>query len=146
MLTVVSKQQVESIPVYSDPNSILVKASTLHIDSSIVTETITVKANLSPILVYDNTYIEPFTYIDGGFFDAAGTPVDALYYNTISWDVTWNGGRPQFDLPVKICYPRCMKECSHKWYMREAGITCIVCGEVWEKDETEDQRVIVLYN
>jgi hypothetical protein len=32
-----------------------------------------------------------------------------------------------------------MKECSHTWYMREAGITCTKCGEIWESDErTED--------
>ena len=73
MLTIISKQQKPSIPAYFDP---LV---------------ITVKANIAPILVYDNTYIEPFTYVDGGFYDATGTPVDALYYNTISWDVIWNG-------------------------------------------------------
>lgn len=76
MLTIIAKQQKPSIPTYFDPNRI------------------TVKANIAPILAYDDTYIEPFTYIDGGFYDAVGTPVDALYYNTISWDVTWNGGRP----------------------------------------------------
>lgn len=24
--------------------------------------------------------------------------------------------------------------CKHTWYMREAGITCTKCGEIWEKD------------
>lgn len=94
MLTVVSKQQKPQLPTYFDPNIVTAKASTITLDSYVVTDRITVKANIAPILAYDNTYIEPFTYIDGGFFDAVGTPVDALYYNTISWDVTWNGGRP----------------------------------------------------
>jgi hypothetical protein len=76
MLTIKSKQQSPRIESYFDP----------HV--------IRVKANVAPILVYDDTYIEPFTYIDGGFYDANGTPVDALYYNTIKWDVTWNGGYP----------------------------------------------------
>ena len=26
-------------------------------------------------------------------------------------------------------------KCSHTWYMREAGITCTKCGEIWESDE-----------
>jgi hypothetical protein len=28
-----------------------------------------------------------------------------------------------------------VKKCSHTWYMREAGITCTKCGEIWESDE-----------
>jgi hypothetical protein len=94
MLTLVVKQQAPKIVTHSDPNLINVKRSIPTIDSYVYPDTITVKANLSPILVYDDTYIEPFTYIDGGFYDAVGTPVDALYYNTITWDVTWNGGYP----------------------------------------------------
>lgn len=92
MLTIISKQQKPSIPAYFDPNTFRAKQSNLKIESFIVTDRITVKANPSLILTYDNTYIEPFTYVDGGFYDATGTPVDALYYNTISWDVIWNGG------------------------------------------------------
>ena len=76
MLTIISKQQKPNIESYFDPY------------------VIRVKANIAPILTYDNTYIEPITYVDGGFYDANGTPVDALYYNTISWDVIWNGGYP----------------------------------------------------
>jgi hypothetical protein len=76
MLTIISKQQSQNIESYFDPHVVIVKA------------------NIAPIQVYDNTYIEPFTYVDGGFYDANGTPVDALYYNTISWDVIWNGGYP----------------------------------------------------
>lgn len=26
------------------------------------------------------------------------------------------------------------KVCSHTWYMREAGITCTKCGQIWESD------------
>jgi|LakMenEpi03Aug12_release.lakeMendotaPanAssembly.Ray.scaffolds.fasta_scaffold244274_2 hypothetical protein len=76
MLTIISKQQKPNIESYFDPHVVIVKAK------------------IAPIQVYDNTYIEPFTYVDGGFYDANGTPVDALYYNTISWDVIWNGGYP----------------------------------------------------
>jgi hypothetical protein len=25
-----------------------------------------------------------------------------------------------------------MKECSHKWYMREPGIQCVKCFIVWD--------------
>jgi hypothetical protein len=28
-----------------------------------------------------------------------------------------------------------MKECSHTWYMREAGIQCTKCLVIWESDE-----------
>jgi hypothetical protein len=94
MLTIISKQQKPNIESYFDPNVFIAKASTMRLESFIVTNRITVKANISPILTYDNTYIEPFTYVNGGFYDANGTPVDALYYNTISWDVIWNGGYP----------------------------------------------------
>jgi hypothetical protein len=24
--------------------------------------------------------------------------------------------------------------CKHTWYMRDPGITCTICGEIWEKD------------
>lgn len=27
--------------------------------------------------------------------------------------------------------------CQHTWYMREAGITCTKCGEIWEKEIDE---------
>jgi hypothetical protein len=94
MLTIISKQQSQNIESYFDPNVFIAKAPTMRLESFIVTNRITVKANTSSILTYDNTYIEPFTYVDGGFYDANGTPVDALYYNTISWDVIWNGGYP----------------------------------------------------
>lgn len=23
------------------------------------------------------------------------------------------------------------KPCNHKWYMRDTGVTCIECGEIW---------------
>jgi hypothetical protein len=94
MLTIISKQQSQNIESYFDPNVLTTKESTMGVESFIVTDRIIVKANTSPILTYDNTYIEPFTYVDGVFYDANGTPVDALYYNTISWDVIWNGGYP----------------------------------------------------
>ena len=27
-----------------------------------------------------------------------------------------------------------MKECSHTWYMREAGIQCTKCLIIWDKN------------
>lgn len=27
-----------------------------------------------------------------------------------------------------------MKECDHKWYMREEGIQCVKCLIIWEKE------------
>lgn len=74
MLTIISKQQNPNITSYFDSNIIRVKA------------------DIASILVFDNTYIEPFVYIDGGIYDSAGTPVDAGYYNTALWAITYNGG------------------------------------------------------
>jgi hypothetical protein len=27
-----------------------------------------------------------------------------------------------------------IKMCKHTWYMREAGITCTLCGAIWDKE------------
>ena len=32
-----------------------------------------------------------------------------------------------------------MKECSHTWYMRQAGIQCTKCLVVWEKEMDTNQ-------
>ena len=45
------------------------------------------------------------------------------------------------DLPAKIGYALNMKECSHKWYMRDPGIQCVKCFIVWDismEKEIED--------
>lgn len=78
MLSLVVKKQTPTILAYFDPNKIIAKIG------------------IAPITVHDNTRIavEPFTYVDGGFYDAVGTPVDARYYNTTSWTETWDAGYP----------------------------------------------------
>ena len=30
--------------------------------------------------------------------------------------------------------------CKHTWYMRELGITCTRCGQIWEK-ETDSESL-----
>lgn len=72
--------------------TVVVKQSNQTIESYIVSKKISVKAGIPNITVNDNTYVEPFIYIDGGLYDSAGTPVDAEYYNTAIWAVTYNGG------------------------------------------------------
>lgn len=78
MLNLVARQQPVTILSYFEP------------------VVISVKNGIAPIQVYDKTdlYIEPFVYIDGGLYDAVGTPVDAEYYNTTSWTTTWNAKYP----------------------------------------------------
>jgi len=78
MLNLVARQQAPTILVYFEPT------------------TIVAKSGIGPILVYDKTdlYVEPFVYIDGGLYDAEGTPVDAEYYNTTFWNTTWDAKYP----------------------------------------------------
>lgn len=94
MLSLVSKQKTTDIVVYLDTNNITVKQSIQALASAVVSDKITVKLGIPPIHVYDNTfiYVEPFVYVDGGLYDSEGTPVDAEYYNTALWAVTYNGG------------------------------------------------------
>jgi len=75
MLTLLVKQQTPVIEVYEEP------------------KVISVKVGIPTITVYDDTKPpEPFTYVDAGLYSQEGLAVDALYYNTTSWNETWNGG------------------------------------------------------
>jgi hypothetical protein len=29
-----------------------------------------------------------------------------------------------------------IKTCKHKWYMRDPGIVCIDCGDIWQSENT----------
>jgi len=64
------------------------------IDSYVSPEKIYVTIRPNVIFSHNDTkrYVEPFVYIDGGLYDNEGTLVDAEYYNTAFWAVTWNGG------------------------------------------------------
>ena len=60
--------------------------------------------------------------------------IQAIYYII-------KGEQSFIDLPAKIGYAQYMKECSHKWYMREPGIQCVKCFIVWDismETESED--------
>lgn len=47
------------------------------------------------ITVYDDKPIQiPAIYIDGGTYDQEGNIIDAGFYNTTSWDNTWDAGYP----------------------------------------------------
>lgn len=93
------------------PDSFFVKKYTRTIESAFKTDTFVAKKTLFTTTAYDDVitivshnqiptitvydspvrYVEPFIYIDGGAFDQEGTPVDALFYDTLSWDTTWDG-------------------------------------------------------
>lgn len=78
------------------PQTFFVKPNVRTLESFFEVKTITVKNKIHIITAYDSPvrYVEPFIYIDGGTYDQNGTPVDALFYNTTSWDETWTGGYP----------------------------------------------------
>lgn len=92
MLRVVAKQQTTT--VQSDFGTEVIKARLSDSTTKSYLETATIKVTMGSVSipVYDDTviYVEPFVYMDGGLFDAEGTPVDALFYNTLSWDNTWD--------------------------------------------------------
>jgi hypothetical protein len=39
------------------------------------------------------------------------------------------------ELRMGIKKAQAMKKCDHTWYMREPGIQCTKCLEVWESDD-----------
>jgi hypothetical protein len=75
------------------PQTIFVKQNTKTLESFSEIKTVVVKNKIHTITAYDSPdrYVEPFIYIDGGAYDQTGTPVDALFYDTLSWDTTWDG-------------------------------------------------------
>jgi hypothetical protein len=76
MLKLVVKKQNISLVTYLGPDIVVVK-----------------KPNISTIALNDTyIYVEPFIYVDGGLYDSEGTLVDAGYYDTAMWAVTFNGG------------------------------------------------------
>jgi hypothetical protein len=76
MLKLVVKKQDISLVTYLGPDTLIVK-----------------KPNRSIIAQNDTyIYVEPFVYVDGGLYDSEGTLVDAGYYDTAMWAVTFNGG------------------------------------------------------
>jgi hypothetical protein len=76
MLKLVVKKQDISLVTYLGPDTVVVK-----------------KPNISIIALNDTyIYVEPFIYVDGGLYDSEGTLVDAGYYDTAMWAVTFNGG------------------------------------------------------
>jgi hypothetical protein len=93
MLTLLAKQQTKTITVYLDTETITVKQLENVLESYIDTQTLRVKVG-TPTITAD-IYVKPpeaFTYEDGGLYNQEGVAVDALYYNTSSWNETWNGG------------------------------------------------------
>lgn len=74
------------------PQTIFVRQNNRTLESVFKVQTIKVKKTIPTITAYDSPvrYVEPFIYIDGGAFDQEGTPVDALFYDTLSWDTTWD--------------------------------------------------------
>lgn len=74
--------------------SISVTKTPHSIDAYVSPDKIYVTIKPVKIFSYNDTklYVEPFVYIDGGLYDNEGTIVDAEYYNTALWAVTWNGG------------------------------------------------------
>jgi hypothetical protein len=58
-------------------------------------DVVNAKHSVPTITVYDDKPIQlSATYIDAGTYDQAGNIIDAGFYNTISWDTTWDGGYP----------------------------------------------------
>jgi hypothetical protein len=74
--------------------SLSVTKFTPSIYSSVGPDKIYVTIRPTNIFSHNDTkrYVEPFVYIDGGLYDNEGTVVDAEYYDTALWAVTWNGG------------------------------------------------------
>lgn len=94
MISLVVKQQTTNLVVYMDIDKIAVTKTNPSLDCYIGPETIKTTRRSVSVYVHDDTkiYVEPFVYIDGGLYDSEGTIVDAEYYNTAYWAVTWNGG------------------------------------------------------
>ncbi len=65
--------------------------SVVYIDRDVIT----VRYRVRTITVYDDKPVEiAATYIDGGTYDQSGNIIDAGFYNTTSWDNTWDAGYP----------------------------------------------------
>jgi hypothetical protein len=95
MLTLLAKQQTTAITAYLETDTIQVKQIQNVLKSQVVTDVLQVKVGIPTITVYDDTKPpEGFIYVDGGLYNQEGLAVDALYYNTTSWNETWNGGYP----------------------------------------------------
>lgn len=64
------------------------------VDSYLGPEVIRITIRPTSIFSHNDTitYVEPFVYVDGGIYDSEGTLVDAGYYDTALWAITYNGG------------------------------------------------------
>lgn len=96
MQTLVAKQKTTTVEVYMNIDTVTVMKSNPSIDSYLGPKTIILTRRPTPYVVaYDDTKIEPvepFTYVDGGSYNEAGTPADAGLYSTTTWTATWDGG------------------------------------------------------
>ena len=88
--TSVSQQKVQVINVNPDLNQINVKPLSQSINVNPEPHSINVKPSYATLIVFSDTILETFTYVDGGLYNQEGILISAGLYSTTSWDETWS--------------------------------------------------------
>jgi hypothetical protein len=71
---------------------LLVRQKTLSAAVFLDIDVISARYKRPVITVYDDKPMPILaTYIDGGTYDQEGSLIDAGFYNTVSWEVVWDG-------------------------------------------------------
>lgn len=83
------RQLNDTVTVNPDLFSVSSRESKQTVTVSPELNSINVKQSYATVIVFSDTTIETFTYIDGGLYNEEGILVSAGFYNTTEWDEVW---------------------------------------------------------